>query len=69
MRFVRLLTGAGATVQGIWQKEMVLTVAGLFLMFSAVLTYGCCGSTGCAVSYSKKQREKDIEYEEVDNSK
>lgn len=69
MRFVRLLIGAGAAVQGIWQKETFLIAAGLFLMFGALLNYGCCGSAGCPVSYSKKQTEKDIEYEEVDRSK
>jgi hypothetical protein len=69
MRFIRLLIGAGAAVQGVLQKETFLTAAGLFLMLGALLNYGCCGSIGCPVSYSKKQTEKDPEYEEVDSSK
>jgi hypothetical protein len=69
IRFIRLVIGAGAVVQGILQKETILTVAGFFLLLGAVLNYGCCGSAGCPVSYSKKQKEKDIDYEEVDNSK
>ena len=69
IRFLRLLIGTGAAVQGILQKEWILTVAGLFLLLGAALNYGCCGSTGCPVSYSKKQTEKDTEYEEVDVSK
>jgi hypothetical protein len=69
IRFIRLVIGAGAAVQGILQKETILTVAGIFLLLGAVLNYGCCGSAGCPVSYSKKQTEKDIDYEEVDRSK
>jgi hypothetical protein len=69
IRLIRLLIGAGAAVQGILQKETILIAAGLFLLLGAVLNYGCCGSAGCPVSYSKKQTEKDTEYEDVDISK
>lgn len=69
MRFIRFFIGALAIVQGIWQKESLPVIAGIFLLLTAVLNYGCCGSAGCTVPYSKKQKEKNIEYEEVDASK
>ena len=64
VRFVRLLIGAGAVVQGIGQKETFLTTAGLFLLLGALLNYGCCGSAGCPVSYSKRPTAKAVESEE-----
>lgn len=57
IRFIRLVIGAGAAVQGILQEECFVTIAGIFIALGAVLNYGCCGSAGCPVSYSKKQPE------------
>ena len=69
IRFIRLLIGSVAAVQGILQKETILIAAGFFLLLSAVLNYGCCGNAGCPVINSKKQTNKETEYEEVDISK
>jgi hypothetical protein len=69
IRLTRLLIGAGAAVHGILQNEFIFMAAGLFLLLGAVLNYSCCGSAGCPIPYSKKQTNKDIEYEEMDVSK
>jgi hypothetical protein len=69
LRFVRLFIGTIVAVQGVFQKDGLITFAGIILMLSAVLNYGCCGSSGCAVSYSKEPTNKETEYEEVDASK
>ena len=59
IRCIRLVVGTGAAVQGVLQSEWFLTIAGLFVVPGAVLTYGCCGSAGCSVSYSKKTNRND----------
>lgn len=74
IRIVRLLIGIGAAVQGIYQKEYVLLVAGGFIAISALLNAGCCGSAGCATNFGrecgdKSSLTKEIEYEEVDAGK
>lgn len=69
MRFIRLFIGMWVIVQGIWERESLPIIAGFFLLLTAVLNYGCCGSAGCAVSYSKNQIKKEVEYEEVDAAK
>lgn len=58
MRLIRLFIGMLVIVQGIWQRESLPIIAGFFLLFTAVLNYGCCGSAGCVVSYSKKTNKK-----------
>lgn len=55
--------------QGVGQRETLLVIAGVFLLLSALLNYGCCGTAGCPVSNSKRQATKEVEYEEVDASK
>lgn len=69
LRFIRLFIGIIAVIQGISQGETLLIIAGIFLLLSALLNFGCCGSTGCPISFSKKQTGKEVEYEEVDASK
>ena len=68
-RWLRLLLGGGAAVQGITERGNFLLVAGIIIVASAVFDVGCCGSAGCAVSASGKESVKEIEYEEVDETK
>jgi hypothetical protein len=65
MRVVRLLIGIAALVQGVLQKENLLLVAGLWILFSAVFNVGCCGSGGCTIQSSSKKPTKDVVYEEL----
>ena len=68
LRWVRLLIGLAAAAQGIIQREYVLSLAGLFLMYMAIADIGCCGSAGCAVDYRKREESsKEKMYEEVDS--
>lgn len=71
MRWLRLALGLAASAQGISQKDMLLSLAGLVLAFMAIADVGCCGAGGCRVDYSKikQQNAKQIEYEEVDSGK
>ncbi len=66
MRFLRLFLGLIAAVQGFFQKEYALSLAGLFLTYMALANIGCCGANGCEVDYKKtKQTSKETVYEEV----
>lgn len=68
VRFIRLLMGTGAVIQGLTQREVLITLAGLFLFITALVNYGCCGSSGCPVSYSlHTNRAKDFEKTDYKN--
>jgi hypothetical protein len=67
VRFLRLVIGLAAAIQGILQREVVVTIAGLFLFSTAIFNYGCCGSGGCSVSYPSKEN-KTIQLEKEPES-
>ena len=69
IRLLRLLLGTAAAVQGIWQKEGFLVIAGIVFLMGALFNVGCCESAGCSVSSSKNNTRKKIEYEELGNTK
>ena len=69
MRVVRSLIGIAALVQGVLQKENLLLVAGLWILFSAVFNVGCCGSGGCTIQTPGKTTTNDVVYKELDSTK
>lgn len=66
VRIVRLLIGLAAITQGLLQQEWVLIAAGLLVAAMAILNWGCCGNTGCAIMPRTKTKNKEDIYEEVD---
>ena len=69
MRILRLVLGAIALVQSIFQKDITLGIIAGFLMLTAIANVDCCGSNGCAVNYSNRKKERETVYEELDNKK
>lgn len=67
MRGLRLVLGVIAIVQAVVQKDMTLGVIAGFLLLTAIVNVGCCGSNGCAVNYSRRKKEREKVYEELDN--
>ena len=67
MRGLRLVIGLIALVQSVFQKDMTLGIIAGFLLLTAIANAGCCGSNGCAVNFSNRKKDKEIEYEELDN--
>ena len=69
MRVIRLALGIAALVQGFLQKENLLVVAGMWILFSAVFNVGCCGSGGCTIQTHAKKPANEVVYEELDSTK
>ena len=67
MRGLRLVIGLIALVQSVFQKDITLGLIAGFLLLTAIANVGCCGSNGCAVNFSNRKKDKEIEYEELDN--
>ena len=67
MRGLRLVIGLIALVQSVLQKDITLGIIAGFLLLTAIANVGCCGSNGCAVNFSNRKKDKEIEYEELDN--
>lgn len=67
MRGLRLVIGLTALVQSVIQKDITLCIIAGFLLLTAIANIGCCGGNACAVNYSYRKKEKEIEYEELDN--
>ena len=67
MRGLRLVIGIIALVQSVFQKDITLGIIAGFLLLTAIANVGCCGSNGCAVNFSNRKKDKEIEYEELDN--
>ena len=67
MRGLRLVIGLIALVQSVLQKDITLGIIAGFLLLTAIANVGCCGSIGCAVNFSNRKKDKEIEYEELDN--
>ena len=67
MRVLRLVLGIIALVQSIIQKDITIGIIAGFLLLTAIANVGCCGSNGCAVNFRNSKKEKEIEYEELDN--
>lgn len=49
IRFIRLLTGGGLALAGLFYGELLLTILGAWLLVMAVLNLSCCASGGCGV--------------------
>ena len=69
MRVIRLALGIAALVQGFLQKENLLVVAGMWILFSALFNVGCCGSGGCTIQTNAKKTANEVVYEELDSTK
>ena len=69
MRVIRLALGIAALVQGFMQKENLLVVAGMWILFSALFNVGCCGSGGCTIQTHAKKPANEVVYEELDSTK
>ena len=67
MRGLRLVLGIIALVQSIIQKDITIGIIAGFLLLTAIANVGCCGNNGCAVNFKNSKKEKEIEYEELDN--
>lgn len=60
-RLIRLLSGAGFAIYGIYSGDHFLTTLGLLLAFMAVINQSCCCSGGgCGTSQKTKPMYKDI---------
>ena len=60
-RLIRLLSGAGFAIYGIYSGDQFLTTLGLLLAFMAVINWSCCCSGGeCGTSQKTKPIYKDI---------
>ena len=61
LRLIRLLSGAGFAIYGIYSGDQFLTTLGLLLAFMAVINWSCCCSGGeCGTSQKTKPIYKDI---------
>lgn len=49
MRALRLVTGIAAIIFSIPGRDILLGLAGGFLLLMAVLNFGCCGVNGCSI--------------------
>ncbi|MER3465140.1 MAG: hypothetical protein C4329_12730 [Chitinophagaceae bacterium] len=67
MRGLRLLIGLLVIVQSVMQKDVLLGVLVTFLLLTAIANIGCCDSNGCTVNNRNRIKEKEIEYEELNN--
>lgn len=71
MRVIRLVMGVAAIIFGIYRQDMLLGLAGGFLLLMSLLNAGCCGVSGCAVrppnqkSKTPGKGDEPISYEEV----
>ena len=60
-RLIRLLSGAGFSIYGIYSGDQFLTTLGLLLAFMAVINWSCCCSGGgCGTSQKTKSIYKDM---------
>lgn len=60
-RLIRLLSGAGFAIYGIYSGDQFLTTLGLLLAFMAVINRSCCCSAGgCGTSQKTKPIYKDM---------
>ncbi len=71
-RAARFLLGVGALVQAVLLREWPIALAGLFLSGMALANVGCgagsCITTG-NFSNLQQNKNKEIEYAELDNKK
>lgn len=67
IRGLRLVIGLAALIQGIVQKDMVLGLLGIVLLFTALANVGCCGAASCPVDI-KENKNRKINYEELDKN-
>lgn len=60
-RLIRLLSGAGFAIYGIYSGDQFLTTLGLLLAFMSVINRSCCCSGGgCGTSQKTKPIYKDM---------
>lgn len=60
-RLIRLLSGAGFAIYGIYSSDQFLTTLGLLLAFMAVINRSCCCSAGgCGTRQKTKPIYKDM---------
>ena len=49
MRVLRLVMGIAGVIFSILNRDILLGMAGGFLLLMAVLNFGCCGVNGCKI--------------------
>lgn len=70
-RIIRLVMGILAIVYGFQRHDLMLGVAGGFLVFMGLMNLGCCGSGGCNTSVKMREpkstdkKPEITQYEEV----
>jgi hypothetical protein len=71
MRIFRMTMGIIAFGQAVYTGEILIGLAGAFLMFMAIANIGCCGVNGCGFNALKKpvNNEEDISFEVVNTEK
>jgi hypothetical protein len=69
MRILRLGLGIAIIVQGIAARETVAVVLGVIFGGMAFANIGCCGTNGCAINSRSTDKNKKIDYEELDSKK
>ena len=47
LRILRMALGLAALIQGIWTRDLIPLVFGLFLVVTAWMNAGCCGTRSC----------------------
>jgi len=71
-RAARILLGVGTLIQAVLLREWPIALAGLFLSGIALANAGC-GASGCItpgkISNMQQNKNKEIEYAELDNKK
>lgn len=58
MRGLRLVLGIIALVQALIQKDITLALLAGFLLLTAIVDIGCCGSNGCTSDFKKSKKER-----------
>lgn len=66
MRILRFLLAIAAVTQAVVQKDIIIGLLGVFLLVTALLNIGYCGSSGCSADLTNR---KKVNYDKMDNKK
>lgn len=67
MRFIRLAIGLTIVAHGVYTKEWIIAVVGLYFTLLPLLNMGC-GTTSCSIPTTRtpqKSEDYPYEYEEI----
>lgn len=60
VRILRLVSGAGFGIYGLYTQDYFLVTAGVLLTVMAALNWSCCSAAGCGTTTNKKAAYKDF---------